>query len=70
MNFPFTENFNKEVEKFNLKYKCIDCIHYNDETNLCSFEYPVNGDKSYFYIMDLGKQATPRFSFCKHFEYN
>lgn len=69
VDFPFTKEFQKEAEKYNLKYKCSDCIHFISETSICEFEHDTN-NRYYFYIMDLGEKNSPRFTFCKHFEYN
>ncbi|MBN1114844.1 MAG: hypothetical protein JXA66_05850 [Oligoflexia bacterium] len=69
MDFPFSAGFKEQVKEFSLKYKCTDCIHFNEPETKCSFEYPINSHH-YFYIMDFGHQYEPRFSFCKYFELN
>ncbi len=69
MDFLFSEDFKKEASLYNLKYKCIDCAHFHEPKQRCSFEYPTE-QHNYFYIMDYGEKHTPRFSFCKHFEVN
>lgn len=69
VDFPFTEEFQKEAKHYNLKYKCIDCQYYNSDLSVCTFEYNTK-QRYYFYIMDLGEKNSPRFTFCKYFEYN
>jgi hypothetical protein len=69
MDFPFSESFKKQVQKYKLKYKCIDCVHFNEDEDLCSLEYPSKEHK-HFYIIDYGAKHSPRFSFCKYFETN
>jgi hypothetical protein len=69
MDFPFSEEFKTEAKKYNFKYKCIDCSHFNEPEQKCSFEYPTD-QHNYFYVMDYGDKHVPRFSFCKHFEIN
>lgn len=70
MDFPFSDDFKKEVIKYNLKYRCVDCIHFDDNGIKCSFEYPIEDHHSYFFIMKHPKESTsgPRFTFCKYFE--
>ncbi|MCX6112840.1 MAG: hypothetical protein NTY22_06120 [Proteobacteria bacterium] len=66
---PASEDFKAEVKKYNLRYKCVDCAHFHEPNNRCSFDYPID-QTSYFYIMNYGEGHIPRFSFCKHFELN
>ena len=70
MNFPFSEGFKKEAVEYDLKYRCSDCVHFDEPALKCSYEFPV--DQHYlFYILDFGPKHVkygPRFSFCKHFE--
>ena len=69
MDFPFSEDFKNQVKVFNLKYKCADCVNFNEPDERCSFDYPMDGHRL-FYVMDYGYGHLPRFSFCKHFELN
>jgi len=67
MDFPFSDEFRSEAKQYNLKYKCSDCVHFDEPHLRCSFDYPT--DQHYhFYVLDYGEKHTPRFSFCKHFE--
>ena len=69
MDFPFSDSFKKQAAFFDLKYKCVDCVHFDNNLTKCSFEYPIE-NHHYFYIMDFGGDCSPRFSFCKYFEIN
>lgn len=69
MDFIFSEDFAKEAKIYNLKYKCIDCTHYQEKESICSLEYPITGH-NHFYILDYGENHIPRFTFCKYFEIN
>ena len=68
MDFPFNESFKEDVKTYNLKYRCTDCIHFDDEIIKCSFEYPIENHHAYFYILKYPKGNGPRFTFCKYFE--
>lgn len=70
MDFPFNENFKAQAIKYNLKYRCVDCTHFDELNAKCSFEYPIDNHHSYFYILKYPHGDGPRFTFCKYFEIN
>lgn len=57
-------DFMQEVKKFNMKFRCTDCIHSIPPSNECSLEFP-NDEllKIHHYISESGE-----FIFCKYFE--
>jgi len=67
MDFVFCDAFKEEASKYNLKYRCVDCIHFEKNSEKCSFEYPVEDHHHYFYIMKY-PHGNPKFTFCKYFE--
>lgn len=67
MESPFSEDFKKQAEFYNLKYKCDDCIHFNEIKAACSFNNPTD-KHAHSYILDYGSKHNPRFSFCKYIE--
>jgi hypothetical protein len=56
--------FVDEAKRYNLKFRCQDCIHLNTANMKCSFEYP-NDDLLHLdeYVNEKGE-----FIFCKYFE--
>ena len=58
------ERFKKERERYNLKYRCYDCVHFVPDTQECSLGYPnKNLLQSERYLDNTGQ-----FVFCRYFE--
>lgn len=58
------EDFRREVEIFNLKFRCTDCAHADREDLSCTFEYP----NEELLTSDEFLDNSGEFIFCKYFE--
>ncbi len=58
------KRFIKERERFNLKYRCPDCVHFNEKDGSCSLEYPNHTLMTSQKYLD----STGQFVFCRFFE--
>ena len=56
--------FIQERAKYNLKYRCLDCVHFVEATGECSLGYPNETlMESERYLDERGQ-----FVFCRYFE--
>ena len=52
----------EEAERFQLRFTCVDCVHFEPERRACANEYPTQAHLD----VDLEQQGS--LEFCKEFE--
>jgi len=62
---PITQRFLDESEHYNFKFKCEECMFFNDESGDCVHLYPNEAHRKQYYDQEpLGKILI----FCREFE--
>lgn len=61
------EGFRKDVDRYDFRYRCVDCSHVNPQTKACSLDYPNE-------MLQEGEvramDESGEFVFCKDFEFS
>lgn len=62
------QDFGEQVRAYNLLYDCRDCVHLNEDTRLCSMEYP---NHMLYDAASVPRALMPNgdLVFCKYFEH-
>ena len=52
----------EEVQRFQLRFTCTDCVHFESERRACANEYPTQAH------LDVDLERQQSLEFCKEFE--
>jgi hypothetical protein len=56
------ERFRREAERFTLRFRCEECVHFAPEREACGNGYPTEPHRG----VNLGERSS--LEFCKEFE--
>ena len=62
MRTPIDPQLRDEAHRFQLRFTCTDCVHFESERRACANEYPTHAH------LDVNLEQQESLEFCKEFE--
>lgn len=62
MRTPITLQLREEAQRFQLRFTCAHCVHFETERRACANEYPTHAH------LDVDLERQESLEFCKEFE--
>jgi hypothetical protein len=59
---PVDRRLREEAQRFQLRFTCVDCVHFEVERRACANEYPTHAH------LDVDLEQCESLEFCKEFE--